>query len=344
MMTAGTAFFIRRFVCGHSQCAELASAVHDRIIGANDVASFGENLRRAREARNITLQEIAASTKIGTRALQALEDERFELLPGGIFNKGFVRSYARYVGLDEEQAVADYVIAAKVVPPEVDIQALSTQVHSVPARQSSGMSAATVVGVVAVLVALGVGALWLKELHKEAREQAAAQRQVESAVASSPAPASIPSQMVVPSEPNTTASGAANTAPNGIPSAPPAADQGTATNASANVTQTAAEGLASSKTAGPASKSSAPVEVSVSATARAWISVRSDGKPVETLTLDPDKPESRTRSYNAQERLLLVVGNPAGLVVTYNGKPAGTLGAEGRRATITFTPQGIDKR
>jgi cytoskeletal protein RodZ len=71
------------------------------------VASFGENLRQARQARNITLQEIAASTKISSRALQALEDEHFEQLPGGIFNKGFVRAYARCVGLDEEKTVAE---------------------------------------------------------------------------------------------------------------------------------------------------------------------------------------------------------------------------------------------
>jgi hypothetical protein len=86
------------------------------------------------------------------------------------------------------------------------------------------------------------------------------------------------------------------------------------------------------------------VEISISATARAWISVRSDGKAVETLTLDPEKPETRTRSYKANEKLTLVVGNPAGLDVTYNGKPAGTLGTVGHRATIIFTPQGMEKQ
>jgi hypothetical protein len=72
--------------------------------------------------------------------------------------------------------------------------------------------------------------------------------------------------------------------------------------------------------------------------------VRSDGKTVETLTLDPDKPETRTRNYSAQEKLMLIVGNPAGVSVTYNGKPTGTLGAEGHRTTITFTPNGMEKQ
>ena len=62
--------------------------------------------------RNISLDEIAATTKIGTRLLRALEDEQFDQLPGGIFNKGYVRAYAKYVGIDEEQAVADYLQAA----------------------------------------------------------------------------------------------------------------------------------------------------------------------------------------------------------------------------------------
>jgi hypothetical protein len=99
-----------------------------------------------------------------------------------------------------------------------------------------------------------------------------------------------------------------------------------------------------SRTGAAQSKGTAPVQVSISATSRVWISVSSDGNKVETLTLDPEKPEASSRSYSAKEKLLLVVGNPAGLSVTYNGKPAGVLGRSGQRATITFTPEGIEKQ
>ena len=75
------------------------------------MGQFGEKLRRERELRGITLEEVAMATKIGTRNLRALEEEKFSQLPGGIFNKGFVRAYARYVGIDEDQAVGDYVAA-----------------------------------------------------------------------------------------------------------------------------------------------------------------------------------------------------------------------------------------
>ncbi len=75
------------------------------------MGSFGERLKREREMRSVTLEEISEATKIGTRSLRALEQEDFDQLPGGIFNKGFVRAYARYLGLDEDQAVADYLAA-----------------------------------------------------------------------------------------------------------------------------------------------------------------------------------------------------------------------------------------
>jgi len=71
--------------------------------------------------RGVSLDEIAESTKIGTRLLRALEEEQFELLPGGIFNKGFVRAYAKYLGMDEDQAVADYLQAAGNAEPDVQL-------------------------------------------------------------------------------------------------------------------------------------------------------------------------------------------------------------------------------
>ena len=73
--------------------------------------SFGEKLRKEREQRKITLDDISSTTKISTRMLRALEDEHFDELPGGVFNKGFVRAYARHIGLDEEQAITDYLDA-----------------------------------------------------------------------------------------------------------------------------------------------------------------------------------------------------------------------------------------
>ena len=66
------------------------------------MGSFGEDLRKERVSRGIALEYITAVTKINQQHLVALEQERFRQLPGGILNKGIVRSYANAVGLDQE--------------------------------------------------------------------------------------------------------------------------------------------------------------------------------------------------------------------------------------------------
>ena len=73
--------------------------------------NFGERLKRERELREVTLKEITSATRIGPRFLEALENEEWEKLPGGVFNRGFVRSVARYLGLDEESFLAEYDLA-----------------------------------------------------------------------------------------------------------------------------------------------------------------------------------------------------------------------------------------
>jgi cytoskeleton protein RodZ len=297
------------------------------------VASFGQKLRQAREARNITLQEIAATTKIGTRALQALEWERFEQLPGGIFNKGFVRAYARCVGLNEEETVAAYMEAAKVTPPETDMQALATQVEAArPAKRGGGPNAATVVGILAVLVALGLGGLWLREHRKESRESAEAQNRAAASV-------------VVPTVTPPVASPLTSSGTPTDPNAPVTSATNSAVDATQNPAQPATQGAvpAAQKAASAVPAEATPVEVEITANSRAWISVLSDDKPAETLTLDPSDPEKSSRSYKAKERVKLTLGNPLGVTVTYNGKPAGALGKAGQRTVVTFTAEGIEK-
>lgn len=93
------------------------------------MGAFGDKLRKQREQRGIALDAISNTTKISTRMLRAIEEEHFDQLPGGVFNKGFVRAYARQVGLDEEEAITDYLAAlresqiqAQTVPPNFRTQ------------------------------------------------------------------------------------------------------------------------------------------------------------------------------------------------------------------------------
>jgi cytoskeletal protein RodZ len=73
--------------------------------------NFGERLKREREMREVTTEELTKGTRIGPRFLEALENEQWDKLPGGVFGRGFVRSIARYLGLDEESLLGEYDLA-----------------------------------------------------------------------------------------------------------------------------------------------------------------------------------------------------------------------------------------
>ncbi|GAB4372168.1 MAG: hypothetical protein Kow0062_08300 [Acidobacteriota bacterium] len=74
-----------------------------------DDRSFGEMLRRERELRRISLREVNEATKINIRYLEALERNEFTYLPAGAFTRGFIRAYARYIGLDEGEMINAYL-------------------------------------------------------------------------------------------------------------------------------------------------------------------------------------------------------------------------------------------
>lgn len=73
-----------------------------------DEQNFGEYLRREREVRSIALQDVSRTTKIPVRSLERLEAGEYEALPGEVFVRGFIKSYARCVGLDDENALLLY--------------------------------------------------------------------------------------------------------------------------------------------------------------------------------------------------------------------------------------------
>lgn len=103
------------------------------------MSSFGEQIKRERELRKISLEDIAEATKISARYLRALERNDFSELPGGVFARGYVRAYAQFVGLDEEATVEAYL--AEVGPEEVvqrddGLDALRNAVETRPAGTS----------------------------------------------------------------------------------------------------------------------------------------------------------------------------------------------------------------
>ena len=115
---------------------------------------FGDELRRERLVREITLEEICAATKISLRLLTALENSDLSRLPAPAFTRGFIRSYALHIGIDPEEKVCAYLAdladaAAGASPSAIRVRSRF--------RRGRGATAGTIVGgVTAVLLLLGV--------------------------------------------------------------------------------------------------------------------------------------------------------------------------------------------
>ncbi len=113
---------------------------------------FGGRLRQARERRGISLRQIAASTKISVAALEALERNDVSKLPGGIFSRAFVKSYAAEVGLDPDTTVREFLERFHEAPPPSDAQAA----HHVPEQESQFESQQRMASVLLKLVVISV--------------------------------------------------------------------------------------------------------------------------------------------------------------------------------------------
>lgn len=118
------------------------------------MTSFGASLRRERELRGVSLQEIAAATKIGVRMLEAIEEDRLDKLPQGLFVRGFVREYARFLALDEQKILTELTFHAAPAPVvDNEVGERGRRVSSrLATRLINGGLATGVLGVVAALI------------------------------------------------------------------------------------------------------------------------------------------------------------------------------------------------
>jgi cytoskeletal protein RodZ len=146
------------------------------VGGESESGAFGIWLRREREARDVSLSEIADVTKISKSHLEALEQERFDLLPAPVFAKGFLREYAKYVGLDPDAVVNSYLSAVSEAEPESAVSERAS-----PSRKSFEWTSGILLAVALILLLAAVGFLgfWAE------RSQA-------------PAPATVPGESSVP--------------------------------------------------------------------------------------------------------------------------------------------------
>jgi cytoskeleton protein RodZ len=302
------------------------------------MGAFGDKLKREREMRRITLDEISESTKIPRRYLESLERENFESLPGGVFNKGFVKAYARFLGLDEEQAVADYVAVAKEEPTPEDQFPL--EIHEKPDRELNPRKSQLplIAAVVALVGVLGGYAAWRSKVRPtENSEITVASASQSDAVKTG---ASTPEKTA-----DTTASEANSADPkSGRIAKARALDFKQTPVAATPVKQVARVEAPATIVAGstpdPARTRPAQTKknffVVIKAKEDAWISVVADGRRVSHGTLRANKQ----RFVRADKEIIITTGNAGGLEMSFNGKPLGAIGSESEARTLMFTPAG----
>ena len=293
--------------------------------------SFGAKLKLEREKRNITLEQISVSTKIGIRMLQALEEDKFNQLPGGIFNKGFVRAYSRFLGLDEDQTIADYLQASgdalpastetpsrgegsrehavhENVPREnkdkdENVSRLEASADAPPRQVPWGVFAGAL-----LVVALALS-FWSHRRREHTRQ------------ADRPTPATVATQVsgqVSGSDLPTTSSPTTGS-PTGVsaPSAVPKTSHDSAT----------------------ASPAATPGEFTVVIQTReeSWTTITVDGKTISSELL----PAGSEREIRGRKEIIVRTGNAGAVDFRFDGRKVGTGGDYGEVKTVTFGPHGI---
>jgi len=291
------------------------AASNNKVSALTPMGSFGDKLKREREMRGVTLDEISESTKIARRHLEALESEDFASLPGGVFNKGFVRAYARFIGIDEDQAVADYSAVNDEAPTPEDQFPL--EVHEKPNRELNPRNSQLpmiAAGIALILVVAG-SFLWRsKHYHRGGVLPAVAAASDSSEHA--PAPAQASREMLEKSRVLHVREKVARREP-----------------------ERQIEPAIPERRDAAAEKHLTPTNsffVIVKAKEDAWISVMADGRRVSHGILKADKE----RLFRAARQIVVKTGNAGGIDVYFNGKSVGAIGNESEARTLMFTPTG----
>ncbi len=115
--------------------------------------TLGEKLRQAREARDITISEVAEQTRISPLYIESIENDDYRILPGGIFNKGFVKSFAKYVGVDEQEALQDY---SQLISSQEGLQEEDTKTYRPEVLTDDRVSSSSILTILVAVVILGL--------------------------------------------------------------------------------------------------------------------------------------------------------------------------------------------
>jgi len=270
-----------------------------------DQLGIGEMLRRAREQRGLTLSQAAEATRIRSTHLLALEEEDFAALPAPVFARGLLRTYARHVGLNEEELVAlldsrQLLVGTATVQPEV------------PRLRSSGSAMPRLLATCLAVCLLGALGYYL--YHQYA--------------------AFVASERGVPATLPTAAPAVAAALPTPQPTATPALAQPEPTSAPAvPAPPTPAPAPTATALPTPTATPLSTVTVEARFSGRSWVHVEVDDR----IVLDNWFSGAGDQRVWTGKKVYLWVGNAGAVDIIYNGKPLGRLGAQGEVVKTTWT-------
>jgi cytoskeleton protein RodZ len=319
--------------------------------------SLGQWLRERREARGISLEEIASATKIVPRYLEALENDRLDLMPGGFFVKGIIRTYAQAVGLDPEEALGRYRAAgrlsagpesdrnivpepAEVTPPQIELPppSVAPEAPAEPVLRSKPAPSA--------LVGKADPSLLIEEASKP-EDLSTALKRLPAWAWQSLAVASIACVVFFVLRPVL--------GRHRPPQSRPPTVVGESVLPPARKTEPAVARSGSEATAQPGSQTAsqpapmpqAPavaeevwkgITIEIVFQADTWIQVYTDGN----LKINGIFPAGATALAQADQKVLIHTGNAGGFTFRLNGKPAKSLGRSGQVLTdIKITPENL---
>ncbi len=278
---------------------------------------FGRKLRDARERKGVSLRQIASATKISITALEALERNDISRLPGGIFSRAFVRSYAVEVGLDPETTLQEFIAqfpsdAVTAGHPATDRGVDEDAVESERATANTFLRL-VLLSIPIAIVVIYFGTAGRRRSHAEPQP---APPPVEAPV-SSPAPVS-----------------AAPTAtePPGREAAPPTSAPDAARDRRPSAADAAAPAASLTPASVPASADRLSVALTVSRAC--WISASVDGQKKIERTLQPGDDQA----FDVTRELVLTAGDAAAVTLTLNGAETKPLGKSGEVVTRRFNP------
>lgn len=296
--------------------------------------SLGRELRRAREVRGISIEQIARETKINERYLHALESDRLDLLPGQLYARNFVRSVARTIGADEEELLDYFNYQVRLLD---DRSATRDESRAGHAARRGVVLAATAAAAV-LLVALLTFALRPSRNPEIAAPQPRTPRAT--VPATSPPPAA--GALATPGQEGVSASEGDPTPPSAEPASaarpvPPILQPSQARDAGQGADPSAPGLVASpagaSAPAGTIEPAALPVPSLKLAFADAsWVEIQraGDGEPFVGMA-----QKGETMTYSLDRAVTLTILNSSGVAISVDGKPFRPLGGPQEKRTIT---------